>query len=76
MKSLFATVAVASFGLDRGEWEHLCRTPNIQQSFLAGAFLVGWGSLALARVTMFFTQLSHAALARGHKTLISKDYRL
>jgi hypothetical protein len=42
VKSLFATVA--SFGFDRGEWE------------LAGAFLVGCGSLALAGVTVFFTQ--------------------
>jgi len=31
-------------------------TPNIQQSVLAGAFLVGCGSLALAGVTVFFTQ--------------------
>jgi hypothetical protein len=54
VKSLFATVA--SFTLDRGEWEHLCRTPNIQQSVLTGAFLVGCGSLALAGVTVFFTQ--------------------
>jgi hypothetical protein len=54
VKSLFATVA--SFGLDRGAWEHLCRTPNTQQSVLAGAFLVGCGSLALAGVTVFFTQ--------------------
>jgi hypothetical protein len=54
VKSLLATGA--SFGLERGEWEHLCRTANTQQSVLAGAFLVGCGSLALAGVTMFFTQ--------------------
>ncbi len=39
----------------RGEWEHLCRSPNTRQSVLAGAFLVGCGSLALAAVTVFFT---------------------
>jgi hypothetical protein len=53
VKSLFATVA--SFGLDRGEW-NICVAPNTQQSVLAGAFLVGCGSLALAGVTVFFTQ--------------------
>ncbi len=60
VNSLLATVA--SFGLERGEVEQLCRTPTTQQSALAGAILVGCGSLALAGVTMFFTQKSHAAL--------------